>query len=123
MHDLDGIEVAAAIARVRSHARDPRTKDAICRLAWILCVAFGDEKAVQDAFEDAYDALTDAGNQIAQQFEAASSDLENAYDAWLAATLAIVEEAPDRSPEWGMASRGSVKSPYLFLQSNERTAG
>ena len=119
MHNLDGIDVAR---RYRSGAFSrPRSADrgGDRRLEWVLCVAFDDAGAVEDAFEDAYSALTDAGNQTAQQFEAASSDLEKAYDAWLAAALALAEGAPGRSPEWGKPSRGLGKLA-LPLPATER---
>lgn len=122
MRNLDGIAVPGTIARLCRHGRDLRTAAAICRLDWVLCVAFDDVAAVEDAFEGAYRALTAAPDRTAQQFEAASSDLEKAYDAWLAATLAVAEGVPDGSPVWGRPSSGSVKSPYLVLRPNERTA-
>jgi len=96
MHRFGGIEVLKAVDQARSRTRDPRTEAAICRLEWVLCVAFDDIGAV----EDAYRAVTDAG----EQFEAASGDIERAYDRWLAAARRV----SDASPGWGMPSGGSI---------------
>jgi len=123
MNRSDWAEPLDSLAQVWRDNCDPRWEAAICRLEWVLCVAFEDVLKVEDAFESAYGALTDAGNLTAEQFEAASNDLERAYDAWLAATLNLTEGVPDCSPIRGMPSRGSVKPPYLFLQPNERNAG
>lgn len=124
MHNLNGNAAPRPIARLHGHGRDLETAAAICRLEWVLCVAFNDVVAVEDAFEGAYDALT-AASQTARQFEAASRDLERAYDMWLATTLALAEEG-GRSPIWGKAPVRRPSLPYLSLrpdESHERTAG
>jgi len=120
MHHSNGNDVAEALAKARSHVRDLHTQLALRRLEWVLCAGFADVGAVEDAFEAAYVALTDA-DQSARRFEAASSDLERAYDAWLAAALAT--EIPAPSPVRGKAPVAGSKAPYLFLRPDEGTAG
>lgn len=79
----------------------------------VLCVAFDDAGAVEDAFERAYGALIDT-DQSARCFEETSGDLERAYDAWVDAALARATAIPDishagRGP--GGSAEGAPPSP------------